>query len=341
MRALIYSGPHQFSVREVARPTLGAGEVRLRVTRVGVCGTDVHLDGGGFHVRYPLIPGHEIVGEVVESASTSNLALGDRVVVENGVFCGACQACKGGRFLYCEAITAMGISLPGGLADELVVPVSKCYPVGAMSPDIAVLAEPLACVVHAMDRLRLRPGADVLVLGPGTAGQLLAVMARRNGAARVTVAGSSGVKLDLARRLGADHVVNVPRGSDALETAVRKVAPAGFDAVIDATGAVPMLESAVRLARIGGSVLMYGVAREDALLTVSPYEIFQRELTLLGSYAQALDMGRAVAYLQTFPPEAANLVTHRFTLDQYQQALSTLGSPDCVKAVVIPGGSDC
>lgn len=336
MRAIRYSAPLQFDLVDLPEPALRPGEVRLGVLRVGVCGTDLHLHRGHFGARFPHTPGHEIVGEVVEVAAGVELPLGARVVVEDGVYCGRCAACRAGRFVACASIRALGVSLPGGAAERLVVPEGKCTPVDGMDPDLAVLAEPLSCVLHAMDRLDLEPGARVLVLGTGTAGQLLAVLARRSGAAHVTVASSSVAKLELATRLGADRAVVVDRAPGAALTVLRDAAPDGFDAVIDATGAPAMLEAGLELCAFGGTLMIYGVAEESVRLEVSPYRLFRRELRVIASYAQVLTLPRAVRYLAG-SPELAALVTHRFALADYADALAALGSPDCVKAVVMPG----
>lgn len=337
MRAVLYTKPQTYSLVELPERALEAGEVRLTVLRMGVCGTDMHLHRGHFGARYPRTPGHEIVGEVIEAAEGSHFTAGDRVAVEDGVYCGTCDACKAGRFLHCNDIRALGVSLPGGASERLVVAATKCYPIGNLDLDVAVLAEPLACVIHAMDRLAMPAGSRVLVLGAGTAGQLLAVMARRNGAAEVTVVGSSPFKLGIARQLGADRIVPVDRNPEAIPRALGGAGQKNFDVVIDATGAVPVLESAIGLASRGGTILVYGVAGAAEHLTVSPYEIFKRELTIMGSYAQALNIGRAVTYLKNLPENISRLITHRFALREYGRALETLGSPDCIKAIVLPG----
>lgn len=339
MRAVRYSERLVYAVEDVAERSLEPAEVRLAVLRVGVCGTDLHLHQGYFGARYPMTPGHEIVGEIIEVAEGAGFSVGDRVVVENGVYCGRCAACKGGQFLYCIEMRAFGVSLPGGLTERFAVPAARCYSVGGLDLDAAVLAEPLACVIHAIDRLSIRAGAKVLVLGTGTAGQLLALMARRNGASHVTVAGSSRFKLGIAEQLGADRAFVVDRTAGAIRETLGAVEPHGFEIVIDATGAVSTLEAAIDLTSVGGTVMAYGVAGPDDRLSVSPYEIFKRELTIMGSYAQVLNIGRAVSYLKNFensPGSIKSLVTHRFGLSEYGLALDTVGSPDCIKAVVLP-----
>lgn len=339
MRAVLYSGPRTFSVEDQPDRPLEEGEVRLSVLRVGVCGSDKHVHEGHFGARYPLTPGHEIVGEVIEVTANSSMLVGDRVVVEDGVYCGKCDACKGGRFVYCVNIRALGVSLPGGAAERLVVPATKCYSIGALDLETAVLAEPLACVIHAMDRLAIHPGANVLVLGPGTAGQLLAVMARRNGASHVTIAGSSPSKLAIAEELGVDRAIAVDRSPGEARQALLEVQPRGFDVVIDATGVVSVLETAMELASIGGTVMVYGMAGAADRLSISPYTVFKRELTIMGSYAQALNLGRSIEYLQHLRVPVRRLVTHRFGLEDYGLALEALGSGDCIKAVLLPNGA--
>lgn len=336
MQAVVFTGVGEWVVREEPVPVPGPGEVRLKVLAAGVCGTDQHLLDGGFMASFPLIPGHEIVGEVVEAGdSASSLRVGTRVVVDSNTFCGRCDACRRGRPLYCANMRAMGCNAPGGFAEFVVADATKCHEIGELDPFDAVLAEPAACALHGVDVLALKPGSDVLIFGAGPTSQLMAQLLRVGGAARVTVAAPTASKLELARGLGADETVliNRVRPEDSLETLSRS---GGYDAVIEATGSTRVLELGVELTRTGGTVLVYGLADEDSVARLRPYELFSRELTIKGSFSQAYTVSRAVELLSAGVIKTAGIVSDRVPLASFGQALANLHDSQRIKSVVVP-----
>lgn len=338
MRAVVYDKPRSFAVTDVPEPHASAGQVRLRMLLTGVCGTDAHLHEGEFDPVYPLIPGHEIVGEIDEiGEGVTELVVGGRVVLDNMHSCGVCPSCRRARPAFCRSLVAQGVNAPGGFAEYLVAPAGKCHPVDDLAPEVAVLAEPTACVVHGLDMLAPPPGSDVLVFGAGPTGMVLAQLLRHTGAGRVSVAAPTQAKLELAAAHGADHTVQVDRADPSAASArLRELAPDGFDIVVDATGSTDVLAQCVPLTRDGGTVLVYGMATESAQWSVSPYEIYRRELTIKGSFSQAFSFDRAVAALRSGRVRTSGIVTHRFGLEQYGDALAALAHSGCIKAVVRP-----
>jgi 2-desacetyl-2-hydroxyethyl bacteriochlorophyllide A dehydrogenase len=339
MRAVVYDKPFEFDIRQLPERAPGAGEVRLRTRATGVCGTDLHLHAGEFSPAYPLTPGHEIVGEVEAlGAEVTNLELGQTVAVDTMVSCGWCAPCRAQRPHYCENLQAIGVTHPGGFAEQVLAPAHRCHSVDDLALDVAVMAEPTACAVHGIDVLALRPGSDVLLYGAGPTGLVLAQLLAHGGAARLTVAAPTAFKLDLARTYGADETVQMRRGDPAASTArLRTLAPSGFDVVIDATGAVSVLEQCMPLVKDGGTLFVYGMASRDDRLAVSPYEIFRRELTVKGSFAQAYSFDRALAVLRSGRVRTDGMLTHHFALDDYGAALDAIRSdPGCLKAAVRP-----
>lgn len=338
MRAVVYPEARVFSVEQVEERTLTAGEVRLRVLASGVCGTDQHIHDGGFGARFPVTPGHEMVGKIIEvHRSVRDRRLGQRVVVDNVLTCGACDQCHDGRAGLCRNLEAYGLTLQGSVAETIVVLASKTILVGDLATEIAVLAEPLACVIHGMDVLQLTPAADTLVIGAGPTGQLLSQMLARGGASRVVVAAPTLEKLEVARHNGATTLIRTDRRDfSASHPELSALAPTGFDAVIDATGAADVLNHLVPLVRDGGTLMVYGMASETVQLTMNPYEIFRRELTIKGSFSQTNCLQRAVALLTNGRVVADGIVTHCFGLDDYDAALAALRDPSCLKAIVMP-----
>jgi D-arabinitol dehydrogenase (NADP+) len=338
MRAVRYSAPRRFEIADLPDPHPGPGEVRVAMTIAGCCGTDVHIHEGGFFSRYPLTPGHEIVGEIDElGAGVHDLRRGQRVAVDNTVLCGTCRACRRDEPLFCRNFHSLGVTDDGGFAEYVVASAAKCFPVDDLSPEQAVVVEPLACAVHGMDVLALRPGSDVCVLGAGPTGLLLTQLLVHGGAARVTVAAPSASKLERARALGADETVLVQRGAFAQgQAALAALAPEGFDAVIEATGATDVLAGCPALSADGGTILVYGMAGNEEQVALRPYEIFKRQLTLKGSFAQTHCFDRAIAYLRSGRVRVDGLVTHRFALDRYGDALEALQHDrSCVKAAIV------
>lgn len=338
MRAVIYDEPGRFEVREVAVPEPGPGEVLIRVLVAGVCGTDLHLHDGEFGPTYPLTPGHEFVGQVVAvGAGTAAEMIGRRFVVDNTGSCGHCVECRRARPAYCQNLIAQGVNAPGGFAEYVVTSSGRCFAVDDLDPETAVFTEPVACVVHGLDVLGLQPGANVLLFGAGPTGLVLTQLLARSGASELTVAAPTQAKLDLARAGGADQTVLVDRADPASSLdQLRKAAPDGFDVVIDATGAVAVLAQTLALTRTGGTVFVYGMTSQAAVWSIAPYDIFRRELTIKGSFAQQFSFDRALSALRSDRVKTEGMISRRFSLDAYDEALAAVADSSVVKAVIVP-----
>jgi D-arabinitol dehydrogenase (NADP+) len=338
MRAVVYTGPREFSIQEVSTPRCADDEVVVDMRLAGVCGTDLHIHSGGFFSHFPLTPGHENVGIVREvGAEVFHLEPGQRVAIDNASACGRCSRCTRDQPLFCEDFRSLGVNAAGGFAEALVSPAHKVYAVDDLDEDVAVFAEPLACAVHGMDILGLRPGQDVLMIGSGTTGLLLAQLLIHGGAGRVTVAAPTEFKLALATAYGVDRVVRINRDATQTFETVRDLAPEGFDVAIDATGASSVVQILPDLVANNGTVLVYGMCNADERVHWSPYDIFKRQLHIKGSFAQVNCFDRSLAMLRSGRIQTGSLITHRFSLDQYGEALQAVASDAaCLKAVVTP-----
>ena len=340
MKAIVYDKPGSFTLTEVPMSSAGADDVVIKVIVAGVCGTDLHLHNGEFGPTYPLTPGHEICGEVVElGANVTTLSLGDQVTFDNTGSCGHCEECRRAKPAYCTTILAQGVNAPGGFAEFVLASADRCFVVNDLDPEVAVFAEPTACVVHGLDKLALTPGARVLLIGAGPTGLVLTQLLRASGAGHLVVAAPTQAKLDIALERGADVVVRIDRADSAgAYDQLRELAGSGFDYVIDATGVVSVLDQALALLRVGGTVFVYGMTAESATWTIAPYDIFRRELTIKGSFAQQFAFDRALLALRGGRVDTTGMVTHRFGLDEYAAALEAVASSDCIKAVIRPHG---
>ena len=302
MRAVVYDRPEQFEVREVAIPEPGPGEVLLKVVVAGVCGTDLHLHHGEFGPTYPLTPGHEFVGEVVAVGAGSDADLiGHRVVVDNTASCGRCVECRRARPAYCERLVAQGVNAPGGFAEYVVTDADRCFVVDDLDPEVAVLTEPVACVVHGLDILDLAPGSDVLLFGAGPTGLILTSLLGRSGAGRLTVAAPTAAKLELCPRSGRGR--DRPGGPQRPRASPR-AGCASWPRPASTSSSTPPVpcrcsEQTLRLVRTGGTIFVYGMTAEAAQWPVAPYDIFRRELTIKGSFAQQFSFDRALSALRT------------------------------------------
>ena len=201
MRAAFYQGARTFTTGEMAPPRPGPDDALLRVRRVGICGTDLHIFQGHLDHRVPKrgITGHETFGEIVEAPQASGVKGGDRVVVEPVVFCGSCRACAMGASYLCYKLKVLGVDLPGGMQEYWAVRATRLLRVpDTISDDHAALLEPLAVAVHDVARAEVKPGDAVLVFGGGPIGTLIALVARHRGA-RVAVVEVNPFRLEILK----------------------------------------------------------------------------------------------------------------------------------------------
>ncbi|MBI3945945.1 MAG: zinc-dependent alcohol dehydrogenase family protein [Armatimonadetes bacterium] len=335
MRAAVIERPLAARVEERDVPEIGPADVRVRVAACGVCGTDAHIFHGGFRAQYPVVPGHEFAGEVAAAgADVAHVRPGDRVAVDPNIHCGVCPYCRRGRIHLCENLTALGVNIPGGFQEFCRVPAQQAYRLPeTLSFAEAAFAEPLACCVHGMDRARIQAGDTVVVLGAGTIGLLMLQLARLEGARRVVVSEPAEAKADLARRLGADVVVN-PLRTD-LHALVRDQTGIGADVVIECVGSPRTVAQALALPRRGGRVLLFGVNPKDAEVPIRPYDIFLNELAVIGSYINPYTHARAIALIADGRVRVRELVTHRFALADFPAALALAAGPGAAVKVLV------
>lgn len=340
MKAVVYDAPKQYSVKEVPTPEPGPGEVRIKVDQVGVCGTDVHIHHGDFGAVFPLTPGHELVGTIdALGEGTGRFAVGEQVTVNPNVYCGTCDYCLAGRLILCSDMKGLGSNFPGFFAEYATVREDLVFSVEGIHPDTAVFTEPAACAMHGLESLQIRPGATALVFGAGPTGLLLAQLIRSGGAASVTVAAPTPFKLETARALGVDQTVLIDR-ADMEGNRARLLEASGadgYDYVVEATGSTAIGNICVPLTRNGGTVLVYGVTRADETVSFHPFDVFRREITIKGSFAEMTSFGAAIRALRSGRARTDGIITHRFSLDDYGKALDAVaGDRTAHKVVIVP-----
>ena len=339
MKAVLYDAARSYSVTDVPTPEAAAGQVRIKVDQVGVCGTDLHIHHGEFIAAFPLIPGHEVVGVVDQlGEGVTRFHLGEQVTVNPNVHCGHCQYCLAGRLILCENLEGYGSNFPGFFAEYVAVPERLVFSVEGLPRDTAVFAEPTACAMHGVETLQIRPGSSALVFGAGPTGLLLAQLIAHGGASSVTVAAPSRFKLDTAESLGVDRTVQIDRGDpEGNLRLLREQSPRGdgFDIVVEATGSTAIGDICVPLTRNGGTVLVYGVTRNEEIVRFHPFDVFRREITIKGSFAEITSFGAAIEALRGGRVRTDGMITHRFDLDDYGKALDAMTSDPTAHKIVI------
>ncbi|KAJ3848904.1 chaperonin 10-like protein [Lentinula lateritia] len=339
MKALWYDAPHKFSIKEVPIPQVGDDDVLLKVTCCGVCGTDGHIHEGEFISKFPLIPGHEAIGTVVEMGkNVKGFEKGDRCVADVGITCGSCFYCRRGQELLCEHFNARGVTQDGGFADYIVYQQKKLYKIKNLSDEEATLLEPAACAIHGLDKLNPQVGIEVLLLGAGPTGLILAQLLKLNGASRVVIAANKGIKMDIAKDLEAgDEYIELDRQQPKAQwNKLKEDNPYGFDVVVEATGVEKLANESINYVRRGGTLMIYGVYENKALVHWPPSKIFGDEIKIIGSFSQTYCFPRAVAYLDSGKIKVKGMVTDVFKLEDYQAALDKMNSRKALKIAIKP-----
>jgi 2-desacetyl-2-hydroxyethyl bacteriochlorophyllide A dehydrogenase len=337
MRAAAFPAPELCEMVERETPAPAERQVLVRVEACGLCGTDAHIFRGQFPARFPLIAGHELAGVVAETGvDVSSLRPGDHVVVDPNIFCGACRNCRRGYAHLCTMLEAIGVGHDGGFATHCLVPAQQCHRVPDDMPfPVASMIEPIACCMHGMDRAQMRSGEVVLLIGAGTIGQILLQLAILQGAATVIVSEPMPEKREAALRLGASRVVD-PRADD-LEKAVADATEAsGADVVIECVGGAETAQQALDLAGAGGRVVLFGVAPQSAEISLSPYEIYRKEISVTGSFINPFTHARAVALLSSGRLAVEGLISHRLPLAAVREGIELLESGSAMKIIIEP-----
>ena len=330
MKAVVVDTPGSpAEVRTVEDPTPGPDELVVAVRGCGICGTDRHiLDEGLPSVAYPLIPGHEPWGEVVAAGpDTEAPPAGTLVAVDPSLHCGRCDRCRRGQGNMCERWGAIGGSQSGAWADYVLLPAANAHVLPEGFPlDCASIVEPVACALRGMHQLRPEGDRSAVVVGGGTMGLILAILLELRGVGPLTVVEANPERRELGRRLVSAEVL-APDELGELEA----------DYVIDATGVPAAVEHALRRVAPNGTFMVFGVSAPDATVRITPFEVYRRELTIVGSMAILRTFAPAVEAVARHAERFRPLLTHRFGLDRFDEAVATMSHGDAIKVTIEPG----
>ena len=345
MKAFRIHGPREARYEDTADPTIGPDDALVRVRAAAVCGTDLELFRGtiGYYqsgfAKYPITPGHEWSGEVVAvGASVAGDAVGDRVVGECMVPCGACELCRRGWYNECPDRKETGVIFKdGAYAEYLAMPASLLHRFGAgLSFEAAALCEPTAVAVYAARLAEVGPADFVAVFGSGPIGLQAAQAARAFGARRVVVIGGRASRRDLALRLGADAAID-PRASDLLAEARRLTDGRLFDVVIEATGNMAVIPDLTAVARPLARIVLTGVfGGMSGALDLDA--VVLRNLTIRGALGSPNVWPETLDLIESGRIRTEPLITERRPLAEAGEVLRLLEErrADLVKAVLTP-----
>jgi (R,R)-butanediol dehydrogenase/meso-butanediol dehydrogenase/diacetyl reductase len=302
VRALVLHAARDARIEERPEPAApGPDEVRLRVVRTGLCGTDATEFAAGpvltplttrhpaTGVLGPVVLGHEFIGVVEEAGSAvDRLAVGDRVAAGAGVWCGRCDWCRRGQTNLCASYWTVGLSADGALTERITVPAAMLHPVAPhVSDDNAALAQPLAVGLHAVRRARIRRGDVVVVHGTGAIGSLIVAGASAAGASEVVAIDVDPDRLQVAAQLGATHTVDA-RDTDPLDAVRELTGPALADVTVESSGLAEGLSRVQRLTRRGGTVLLVGLPKKE--VSFHAVDLILREIDVLTTVAHVCDV---------------------------------------------------
>lgn len=320
MQAAQITAPDRARVIDASAPQPGPEDVLIAVRAAGICGTDLHIYHGEYEATYPIIPGHEFSGEVVEvGAQVSRFKPGDRVTADPNLPCGKCPFCQRNEPNQCQHLQAVGVTRNGAFAELVAVPESAVFHIGDLSYAAAALVEPLACVVWGLKRVQVQPGDAALIFGAGPMGCLVLQAVKHAGAAQVVVTDTVPQRLERAAALGATHTVL----ADELQAdCLRAYAPLGYDLVTDATGIPAVLEQCFDYARPRGTIWVFGVCPAGAEARFVPYDVFRKDLRIIGTFAVNRTFQESIALIQAGAVRVEPLISHRLPLREFVEGLA-------------------
>lgn len=343
MKAAVLERPGVIKIEELDRPSPGPGEVLVRIKSVGVCGSDIHYYRhgriGAYVVEKPIILGHESSGEVAEvGEGVSSLRVGDRVSLEPGIPCRKCVFCKTGRYNLCPDVVFMATPpVDGAFVEYVTFPEDFAFKLpDNVSFDEGALIEPLAVGVYASERAGVKPGLSAVVLGAGPIGLVTLQAAKAYGASPVVVLDISDFRLNMARKLGADFVID-SRDTQAIEKVLDAVGGGGADLVFEAAGAIPTIQMTTKIAKRGGKVVFIGLSAKD-MVDYNVVEVSSKELDVLGIFRYANVYRKAIDMVSAGKIDLKSMITHHFPLERTQEALDLADTKknEAIKVIVNP-----
>lgn len=319
--------PGNIELRQVDKPEISEDQVLIQVRRIGVCGSDIHVYHGSHpYTGYPVVQGHEVSGVIAEvGKNVSGLNTGDKVVFMPQVTCGVCYPCRHGMYHICDDLKVMGFQTAGAAQEFFPVNADMVLKLPeTLSIDEAAMIEPISVAVHALARYGNLDGLNVLVLGAGTIGNLVAQVAKASGARNVLITDVSEYKLQKARQCGLEHVSN-PKEADLGRAILDTFGPDKADLILECVGVQETITQAVENARKGSTIIVVGVFGKKPLVDLGLVQ--DRELSLIGTLMyQKKDYERAIDLVVNRKLCLDQMITHRFPFRSYLEAYEAIES---------------
>lgn len=332
MKAVIWKGVQQLDMEELPTPTpKDPYDVQVKVVACGVCGTDVHILEGKYPIfAPPRILGHEYVGSVVAvGGGVTKMKAGDRVAVEQGLPCDRCYFCRDGREHLCNHRYAH----PGGFAEYTCVPERMCHKLPEDIPwEVGPLAEPLACVIHILDVVKVRSGDIALVQGGGTIGCILTQLLLHSGICKVIVSEPVEHRRKIVEAMGGIPVD--PKTQDLAAILKKETDSLGPEYVFECAGHGALLEQGIEVVQKGGTIFVMGIADPDGTARIKPFRLFEKELKILSANARPYTFSRAVRWLPYL--NLKPLLGLEFPLEETKAAIHALAQGKGLKILVRP-----
>jgi len=331
MLQAVMTEPGKIEFRDVDKPTPRDNQVVIQVKRIGVCGSDIHVFHGRHpYTSYPVVQGHEVSGIIADTKHPSEVggrvkgfSAGDRVTFTPQVTCGKCYPCLHGMYHICESLKVMGFQTGGAAQEFFAIDAEKVLKLpDSVSLDQGAMVEPASVAVHALSRGGDIQGKNVLVLGAGTIGNLVAQVAKASGAKAVMVTDISEYKLGKARECGIDFAVN-PLEEDLSQAILRDFGPDRADLILECVGVQDTITQAVLNARKGTTIVVVGVFGKKPEVDLGLVQ--DRELSLVGTLMyQKRDYERAIALVASGKLHLNEMITHHFPFKEYMNAYKTI-----------------
>ncbi len=321
MKQSVMTSPGRIEFRDIPVPPTGPAEVLIRMKRIGVCGSDIHVWRGKHALTpYPVVQGHEVSGVIEKvGAAVRGFTAGEAVTVQPQVTCGTCYPCTHGAYHICDNLKVMGFQTTGAGSEFFAVDAAKVLKLPArMDLEHGAMIEPAAVAVHALGRAGDVRGRTVLVLGAGPIGNLVAQAAKGLGAARVMLTDLSEFRLGKARECGIELCVNTAT-TDLAAAVKERFGEAKADLILECVGSPQTISQAVAIARKGTDIIVVGVFGDKP--TVDMGTVQDRELRLIGTLMyQEPDWKKAIQLVETGKIRLAPLITDHFPFADYPKA---------------------
>ncbi len=321
-------------LRESPKPLVGSSEVLIKVLASGICGTDLHVFSGKNYGKPNVIRGHEFAGKIIEIGSNvKGLKIGDLVAVDPNIPCGNCYFCRRGEVHLCENLKALGVDLDGGFADYCVIPYDRAYKLpNGVSPEEGAIMEPCACALHGIEKVQIKAGDTVLIIGGGALGLILLQLAYIHGASKVFLSEPVKEKREIAKSLSAYTFDSL---KDDVISEIKRLTGVGVDVAIEAVGKADTVELAINCVRRGGKVLIFGVSDQREVLNISPFNIYYREITLMGSFINPYTNSRALELIADKKIDVKRIISHKFPLREIHKAVEMGLSGNVLRILIV------